>query len=966
MEKYGNKFLFSKKLLVILGLLFVAWSVAIGLIVYYAGVSNINQGDGVASEAEPEPEATAEPNSQPAVAAKKVTDVRLPRHLLPERYTLKLVPFLKPDNFTIRGYVEIEMYCDRSGSNVTLHTADMLIQNETVKVQDQNGNSVSISKYDYDKDREFFIVHLTNNLQRGKKYTIKIFFTAYLKDNLKGFYRSVYTDRQTNKEEYIAVTQFQATDARRAFPCFDEPGIKAKFKVSLGRTRDMSSIANMPVREAGVEMSDDPEYVWDHYTESVQMSTYLVAFVVSKFDKRQSELRANNVTFRIWSRADAVGQTEYARDIGPKMLEFFENYFQVKFPLPKQDMIAIPDFGAGAMENWGLITYRETALLYEEGVSSLANLQRIAIVVSHELAHQWFGNLVTPSWWTDLWLNEGFASYVEYLGVDAIQPSFKLLEQFIVYDLQDVLRIDALESSHPISIPVKHPDEISEIFDRISYGKGASIIRMMDKFLTSQTFKKGLTNYLNDLKFAAATQDDLWRHLTKQGHSDGTLPAAMTVKGVMDTWTLQTGFPLLTVQRNYEDDTAVISQTRFLLRKGEPSSEMWWIPITHTHPGGDFNNTKNTIWLSNKEKSKTIEGMPNNKPVIFNIQETGYYRVNYDKRNWDLIAYTLMNDHKSIHVINRAQILDDALELAKVGLLDYGTALSLTGYLAMETEYIPWVSAISGLAHIDTLLKRTSAYGDFRGYMLRLLAPIYQRVGFHPKPEDQHLDVLLRKVVAKWACKAGHEECQAKAVAKFRNWMDTIKPDAKGNNPVDVNMKSITYCNAVANGGEEEWNFAWQRYEKSNVASEKAILLSAMACTKEVWLLNRFLNMSITPSSGVRKQDGGKVIVAVAKNTVGSLLAFDFLSENWRHIKDYFSGFSAIKRAVKQIVRSITTPFQLEELKKFKKENQNQLGTSKRALDQAVESGEANVSWMKDNYQVVWDWVKEYNSKTRY
>ena len=263
----------------------------------------------------------------------------------------------------------------------------------------------------------------------------------------------------------------------------------------------MTSISNMPIKSdgKGVAMEDDAEYVWDHYDTTVPMSTYLLAFVVSDFENELSPPTGNGIQFRIWARKNALDQIDYAKSIGAKMLKYFEDYFSVKYPLPKQDMIAIPDFSAGAMENWGLITYRETALLYKEGVSSRSNKQRIAIVVSHELAHQWFGNLVTPSWWTDLWLNEGFASYVEYLGVEAVQPEMKLMEQFVTMDLQSVMKIDALESSHPISIPVGHPDEISEIFDRISYAKGASIIRMMDHFLTTDTFRKGLANYLKAL-----------------------------------------------------------------------------------------------------------------------------------------------------------------------------------------------------------------------------------------------------------------------------------------------------------------------------------------------------------------------------------------------------------------------------------------------------------------------------------
>ncbi|XP_023324912.1 aminopeptidase N [Eurytemora carolleeae] len=913
-----------------------------------------NQRDGGAS-AEPE----AEPSSHV-----KVTDVRLPRHLVPESYRLKLIPFIVPDNFTIRGYVEIDMVCTEPGKNITLHSADLEIQNRTVQVQQINGSALNVRSYDYDKDREFFVLNLGSMLEKGKRYTVKISFTAFLKDNLKGFYRSQYKDLVTGKDEFIAVTQFQATDARRSFPCFDEPALKAKFEVSLGRTRDMSSISNMPIRIEGEDMAEDTSYVWDHYMESVKMSTYLVAFVVSKFDNRE-ETRSNNVKFRIWSRSDAVDQTEYARDIGPKILEFFENYFQVPFPLPKQDMIAIPDFGAGAMENWGLITYRETALLYKDGVSAASNRERIAIVISHELAHQWFGNLVTPSWWSDLWLNEGFASYVEYLGVDAVKPELKLLEQFVVQDLQDVLRIDALESSHPISIPVKHPDEISEIFDRISYGKGASIIRMMDNFLTSKTFKQGLTNYLTELKFKAAEQDDLWRHLTQQGHRDGTLPSEVTIKEIMDTWTLQTGFPVLTVQRDYTDSTAIIKQERFLLSAESSDPATWWIPVTFTSPGpaGDFNNTYNNIWMAKGERSKSISGLPAaDEPVIFNVQETGYYRVNYDEKNWEMIAKKLETDFRSIHVINRAQILDDALEMAKVGRLSYSIALKLTGYLDKETEYIPWYSALSGLSHINKMLKRTAAYGDFKRYMLRLLGPVYSRVGYSSKPTDTHLDILLRKIVVSWACSMDHPDCLNQAKSKFGDWMKTANPDSEGSNPIDVNLKSETYCHGISAGTEKEWDFAWNRYTSSNVASEKATLLSALTCTKEIWLLNRFLNMSLTPDSGVRKQDGAKVIGGIASNTVGRYLTFDFIREQWKTIQEYWGSASFTMPGIMQRALSgRNTEFELEELNEFKTKHINELATSRRAVDQAIEAAQVNIAWIQNNLQVVWDWLKNYN-----
>merc|ERR1712038_1268486 len=909
-----------------------------------------------------------------SVHCAKVTDVRLPSHLEPVNYKLDLVPFIIPDNFTIRGYVEIEVVCRVSASNITLHAADLKIDNKTVEVVNtKGGDRVSVSGVEYDEDREFFILHTAPPLQSGTNYSIKIQYTAYLRDNLKGFYRSVYHDVETNNTEYIAVTQFQAPDARRAFPCFDEPGIMATYEVKLGRTKDMSSISNMPQQQTGAVMAGSKEYVWDVYHKSVKMSTYLVAFVVSKFKYIESEKLANNVRFRIWSLPASLDQTAYAGQIGPRVLQYFENYFRVPFPLPKQDMIAIPDFGAGAMENWGLITYRETALLYKEGVSSASNKERIAYVISHELAHQWFGNLVTPSWWTDLWLNEGFASYVEYLGVEAVQPELRLLDQFVVMDLQNVLGIDALETSHPISIPVKHPDEISEIFDRISYGKGASIIRMMDKFLTTETFRQGLTNYLNDLKYSAATQDDLWGHLTEQAHKDGTLAMDMDVKTIMDTWTLQMGFPVITVTRDYASGTADVRQSRFLISTSASESSStsapyrWWVHITFAPAGGNFNDTYPKAWLREDQERSKVSGLPDSETaVVFNVQETGYYRVNYDKKNWQLIAQQLNRDHLSIHVVNRAQIIDDAINLAKSGHLDYQTALSVTGYLSKEVEYVPWVSALNGLSYINTMMKRTAAYGEFKKYMLRLVNPIYKKLGFDRRPDDTHLDILLRKKAVRWACSMGSEDCQKKTGEKFSEWMDMVEPDEEKKNPIDVNMKYETYCNAISDGGVEEWDFAWKRYTESTVASEKSTLLSSLGCTKEVWLLNRYLNMSLTEGSGVRKQDGSGVIGSVARNTVGRYLAFDFIRDKWAIVKDYYgsSAFS-FSGIMKNAMKDRNTDFHLAELKAFEAAHKSELGSSERAVAQAIEKAEANVAWMEANYEPIWSWLKQQNQASR-
>ncbi|KFM56599.1 Aminopeptidase N, partial [Stegodyphus mimosarum] len=434
------------------------------------------------------------------VARKELPYVLLPKSIIPEHYDVELQPFILPGNFTFNGKVRVQIRVLEETDNVTLHINNITVNEASIRLS--GVDAPGIAKTSEDLERQFYILHLKGKLRTGQSYEVYMEFLGCLNDQLAGFYRSSYKDEE-GQTRWLATTQFQATDARRAFPCFDEPALKATFNITIVHWANMTSLSNMPIYKT--ERRDN---IWtaDYFETTVRMSTYLLAFIVSDFKSRSTP------EFSVWSREAVLNTSTYALEVGPKILKFYESFFNVKYPLPKTDMVAIPDFNAGAMENWGLITYRETALLYDPRYSSASNKQRVIVVISHELAHQWFGNLVTPKWWDDLWLNEGFASYVEYLGVNAVHPDWMMDQQFVLEDLQDVMDLDCLKTSHPISIPVRHPDEINEIFDRISYEKGASIIRMMKYFLGDKDFGTGLTNYLNAKKFDNAVQDDLWAH----------------------------------------------------------------------------------------------------------------------------------------------------------------------------------------------------------------------------------------------------------------------------------------------------------------------------------------------------------------------------------------------------------------------------------------------------------------------
>jgi len=889
-------------------------------------------------------------------------NVRLPTNIRPSSYMIHLIPFIIPDNFTISGHVEIDLDVSEPSDNITLHIYDITVHERDVTVLKEDGGMVDIVGHSYDEERQFYIIHLAE-APASPKLQLSIFFTGVLNDELAGFYRSSYTEN--GEKKWIATTQFEATDARRAFPCFDEPAMKAVFQINLGRLPSMSSISNMPIEEEGVAIQGS-EYVWDIYQESVKMSTYLVAFVVSDFVFRKSEPMDNNVEFRIWSRNGAINQTEWASVIGPQILHYYEDYFNTSFPLPKQDMIAIPDFSAGAMENWGLITYRESALLYQPGKSSLTDKEYVAIVVAHELAHQWFGDLVTMEWWTDLWLNEGFASYTEYIGADFVSPETFIRERFILEAVQPALGYDSLESSHPISIPVNVPNEINEIFDTISYLKGGSVIRMMANYLGVNTFNRGIANYLHANAYTNANQDDLWAFLTEVGVEDGSL-VDMTVKEVMDTWTVQMGYPVIDFKREYESSAASLSQSRFLLtapsNKSDEHDYTWWVPISYTTINRGFEGTSPNVWLNPKDAASAInidlDDISKEEAVIANVQQTGFYRVNYDVQNWNLIAASLEADNTRIHRMNRAQIIDDALNLARGGFLDYNTALKTTEYLKSEMDYIPWKSALTGFVYLEDMMKRTPGFGDLKTYLIGTLQPLYERLGFEEKPEDTFFDEKLRIVMFQLLCRLDHKECNDYSLYLLNEWMSVSEPDS--NTPIPTSLQTTVLCSGIGNGDVTHWDFLWERYMNSNNANEKVNIMAALSCSKEIWILERYLEMALNEESGVRKQDGYRVISGVSKNIIGRYVAWNWIRQNWGALSAYYDTAisSSVGRIITAVASDFNTEFELKELQTFISDHEDELGSAARVANQMVEGTKSNIAWMSQHYQTIVNWLAD-------
>ncbi|KAL4227197.1 hypothetical protein ACF0H5_015170 [Mactra antiquata] len=948
----------------IITLLCIAIAVGAGLIVHFVENRKIEcslsedalQGNNqLQGQTEVSTHATPSTTSTITDTKQTIKDVRLPRALVPSHYELCLQPEMyqgEPEDFVFRGHVKIHLDCTKPTDNVTLHINKLNVSNIVFsKPQSSGSSSPSYVTHTEDKDRHFLIIQLDKNTDVGTEYELSMDFVGPLDDDLAGLYLSSY--KEGNETVYLATTHFEPTDARKAFPCFDEPDLKANFTVTLVRKNYLISLSNMPQQKSN-NITD--EYVEDIYQTSQKMSTYLLAFIVGKFSGNTT-MANNSLKFGTWARPSSLKQIDLALEVGSKTIVNYADYFGVGFPLPKQDQIALPDFPSGAMENWGLITYRESAMLYDPEVSSRKNVRRIVTVITHELAHQWFGDLVTMKWWDDLWLNEGFASFVEYLGADEIYPEWKMFEEFVIDTLHWAFEFDSLVTSHPIYVPVDNPSEIQEIFDSISYDKGASIIRMMRFILGEETFKKGLKHYMEAHRYGNANHDDLWKALADQSKEENS-ENPVDVKRIMDTWTLQMNYPVVTIHKQAGKLRMV--QKRFL--KNEHAEDpgkfhstygyKWEIPFTYTtSQDPDFNQTAADIhWMTGETLEIENADISDEGWIIGNIEQYGYYRVNYDESNWKALIQQLKTKHEVISNINRAQIINDAWSLARADKLSTEIALNVLEYLDKELDYVPWVAAIQQIGYIDSMLRKTDVYGQFKAFMLSKVTDPYHHYGMN-ETDSNHIESLIRSDLVSLACEYGLPECIQDSKVLFNKWMENPK-----NNPIDPDLRSTVYCTAVAEGDEEEWNFVYEKYKAATVVTEKITLSKALACTKSTWLLSRYLELTVTPDI-VRKQDATKTMVYIANNPVGEPLVWDFVRGRWDYLfNTYGSGTFSFKSLISGITSSFNTEFQLKQLKQFLKDNPN-MGTGSRAFLQAIEKTETNFKWMESNKVVISDWL---------
>ncbi|XP_026482613.1 aminopeptidase N-like [Ctenocephalides felis] len=584
---------------------------------------------------------------------------RLPRNVVPQHYHLNLITYLdEAMNYSFSGQIAIAVRCVRPTKEIILHALELDIDEKNLQVleimtnhverkQKSTNNTLAwidrenlvksagyLPKVNETAQNDFYRIELNQEMNVGETYVVMIKFTGLIKETLSGYYRCSYK-KENGEKEWLSVTQFEPTDARRAFPCFDEPDMKATFDINMLHRKKYRAISNAPAVSI-TEMMDNPDWLWTNFTTTPKMSTYLVFFMVSDFEVR--DVTKFDYKFEVYAMPRAINQTNFALRESPNILNELTQYLYTPYALQKWPvkMIAVPEFSAGAMENWGAVTFRESLLLYDDVASDTKSRYSIVSVIAHELTHQWLGNLVTLKWWNDLWLNEGVTTYVTGLIVEQVHPEWNSLLENTAKTVMSLLEVDSLKGSHQVSVKIDNPNDIGQIFDSISYSKGSMILRMLDLILADNIFRLGLKSYLSEHAYSNAQKDDLWKHLsasyrkkldkneTKCTQDDlKILSRDDGVKTIMDSWTLQTGYPLINVKRNYEKDTAYITQERYLLQRmfrnnscknatykhekddSSDNKQCWYVPLSYTTESEkDFNNTRPRKWLVCPENMK--------------------------------------------------------------------------------------------------------------------------------------------------------------------------------------------------------------------------------------------------------------------------------------------------------------------------------------------------------------------------
>lgn len=825
---------------------------------------------------------------------------RLISEFIPEHYALSLA--IDRPNRAFTGTATITGNVVQN--NAMVHAHGLSIDSITV-----DGKS---AEWHLGKDDELTI----GNLKTGK-HIIVIGYTGKINDQLHGLYPCKYTVGNEQKE--LLATQFESHYAREVFPCVDEPAAKATFDVTLTTETDVTVLGNMPIKAQNVQNG----LLVTSFDTTPKMSTYLLAFVIGDLQKKSGKT-SGDVDVNVYATpAQPAASLDFALEHAIKTIEFFNDYFGVPYPLPKSDQVALPDFSNGAMENWGLITYRESALLYNPSITSIAVKQYIATVISHELSHQWFGNLVTMAWWDDLWLNESFATIMEYICVDALYPEWNVWLDFNTNESVYALRRDSLAGVQSVKVAVRHPDEIQSVFDgAIVYAKGARLMQMMQNYVGETAFKTGLQTYFESHAYSNTTGADLWDALQSA--------SGKNVAGLMDAWLTQSGFPVVKAKMN--GGNVELMQRQFIIGPDEPNDKLWPIPLgTPFHTLPELFTEKHAAYAINTHKVFRL-----------NTHDTAHYITNYSSELLGKILDEIRAGKAD--VTERAQIIKEQSLLVKSDESSSETLISLLQSYTNETNEKVWSMISGALGDLKRFVDPdTAPEAALKKLAVTLATPLYARLGWDQQPGESADDSMLRATIIDNLIYGEHTGVISEARLRY---------STQDINEMNAELRGLILFAEVRHGdGAKALDHLLDVYQQTSSVDIKQDICSAVCGIRDAQQINRLLSL-LQDTDFIRTQDTAMWYVGLLNNRDARTITWNWLLTHWDWVKTTFSGDKSYDTFPRVTAQILATREQLNEFKAFFEPMLSDTGL-KRAISVGINDIEARVHMIESDKQAV-------------
>ena len=756
---------------------------------------------------------------------------------------------------------------DSTSESISLHSKGLIIQSATI---DNQPADVSFGEFDE--------LRLSQpNLENGN-HTIHINFSGTITDAMHGLYPCYFTHDGVKKQ--LFATQFESHHAREVFPCVDEPAAKAEYDLTLVTRTGITVLGNMPVKF----QAENGDSRTTTFEKTPRMSSYLLAFVIGELHKKSARTKSG-VEVNVWATpAQNENTLDFALDIATRSIDFYDEYFGVKYPLPKSDHVALPDFSSGAMENWGLITYRESCLLADPELTPESSRRFIATVIAHELSHQWFGNLVTMQWWNDLWLNESFANMMEYVAIDALQPNWHMWEDFATNEVTATLRRDSLDGVQSVQADVNHPDEISTLFDpAIVYAKGGRLLVMVRKLIGEEAFRAGLKSYFEKFAYKNTVGNDLWQELESA--------SGQPIVNLMNTWISQPGLPVISVSTSH--NAAILSQERFFIGEHQPSDALWPIPLFANQP-------LDVKILDQKETTVSIE-----KPLQLNCGLSAHFVTKYDESTREY----LLKNITELPTLDKICILQDATILARAGFENSASLLPLALSLKTETNEKVFGMAAGALTELRKFVDdNDTARDSLKKISGEFARATFEELGWNEKDGESDDDRERRTAALSLMMYSEDEEVLNEAKTRFDNNKSEDLPTEIRALIISANVRHFETPEMI-----ENLFAAYKNTPSNDLQNDIAIGLTS---TKNPKTAEKIL-ANIKDSNIIRPQDASRWFVYLIRTRESRQIAWNWLKENWAWVEDTFGEDKSYDDFIRYAATALLTPNELNDFQQF-------------------------------------------------